>query len=103
MSKPSRIYLHLASIGNADACAAVRATLRPVLKAAYARGEIRGYRLFMLNDRDAAEEELLHRMFDYLSVTEGRFPIIYASITPSEHDNTATETAMHEQGFQRFR
>lgn len=105
MSRLSHVYLHLGSVGDAEACTAARADMKPVLKAMYAGGETLGYRLFMLNDREEAEEELLHHMFDYEAATSGRFPILYASVTPLDNDDSerAIDVRMKERGFHRFK
>jgi hypothetical protein len=95
--------LHLASVGDPDGCASVVSGVRPMLKTYYARGEIGGYRLFAIKDRDAAEDELLHHMFDYLSTVNERFPFVYAGVQPLAGAALALDEVMREQGFQRFR
>src|SRR5215831_12408034 len=105
MARNSHVYLHLESVGGADRCIALREELRPVFKAMYARGEIRGYRLFVLKDREEAEDELLHYMFDYESATGKQFPFMYLSLTPLDSDDSerAIDDVATAQGFQRFR
>jgi hypothetical protein len=105
MAQLSYVYLHLASIGDVEASSAVQAAMRPLLKAMYARSELLGYRLFRLKDREAAEEELLHHMFDLEAVTHQRYPLVYASMTPldNEASGPAIDSFMEHQGFQRFR
>lgn len=102
MSQLSHIYLHLPTAGDPDACAALRAALAPTLKAMYARGELRGYQLFLLRDRDAAEDELLHHMFDYAAATHGKFPFVYVALTPPAEAPHALDAMMQGHGFQRF-
>jgi hypothetical protein len=101
----SRVYLHLASVGDVDASAAIQVAVRALLKAMYARGEVLGYRLLRLKDRDAAEEELLHHMFGFEAVTHQKYPFVYASVTPLDNgvSGRAIDTFMGQQGFQRFR
>jgi hypothetical protein len=105
MTRTSHVYLHIASIGVRDACVAVRAGFRPVLKAMYARGEVLGYRLFLLGDRDDAEDEILHHMFDYEAVIQGRFPFVYASLTPLDDDDSERiiDEVAAQHDFKRFR
>jgi hypothetical protein len=74
-----------------------------MLKALFADGRIGGYRLFVIRDRDAAEDELLHHMFDYQSAVNGRFPFVYAGVQPLAGEPLALDDVMLEQGFQRFR
>jgi hypothetical protein len=59
--------------------------------------------MLALKDRQAAEDESLHYMFDYQAVTNGRFPVMYAIVTPSEEDEISLDMLMQAQGFQRFR
>lgn len=105
MTRTSHVYLHLGSVGDAATCVAIREELRSVFKAMYGRGEIRGYRLFVLEDRDDAEDELLHHMFDYGSATNGQFPFVYLSLTPLDSDDSerAIDEVASSRGFQRFR
>jgi hypothetical protein len=102
MSKLSHVYIHLGSAGSADACAAVRADLSPLLKALDARDDIRGYRMSLVADQDKAEDELLHHMFDYESVTNRRFPFVYAMLTPHVPEKVNIDEIMQMRGFQRF-
>lgn len=102
MSKLSHVYIHLASVGDMEACAAVRTDLRPVLKALDERDDIRGYSMVVVDDQDTAEDELLHHMFDYKSATSGRFPFVYAMLTPHVPEKVDIDDIMRVRGFQRF-
>lgn len=104
MPRTSHIYLHLPSVGEEDASVAVRRAVKPVLQKMYVAKEILGYRLFKLDDRVAAEDEILHHMFDYEAATNKQFPFVYAAVTPLDSDDSerAIDAVMTEQGFQRF-
>jgi hypothetical protein len=102
MSKLSHVYIHLASAGDADACAAVRGDLRPVLKTLDERDDIAGYRMVVVENEESAEDELLHHMFDYASVTSRRFPFVYAMLTPHVPEKVSIDDIMQTRGFQRF-
>jgi len=87
------------------ASAATREDVRPILDAMYEHGEVLGYRLFLLRDREEAEDEFLHYMFDYEAATNEQFPFVYLSLTPLDSDDSerAIDEAASRQGFRRFR
>lgn len=101
MSKLSHVYIHLASVGDPAACAIVRADLRPILKTLDERDDIGGYRMVLVEDQDTAEDEILHHMFDYESITSSRFPFIYAMLTPHVPEKVDIDDLMKLRGFQR--
>jgi hypothetical protein len=100
--RDSHIFLHLGSVGDRDACTAVRDDITPLLKELYARGEIRGYRRFVIRDREGAEDEILHHIFDYEAATGRRFPFVYAALTPHVPEKVAMDEIMAQRGFRRF-
>jgi hypothetical protein len=99
----SRLFLHPGSVGSDEACQAVRDELRGMLREWDGRDEIRGYRMVQIRDAEAAEDELLPLMFDYVQATAGRFPFVYALITPPEHGGTEwIDAAMRDRGLARY-
>ena len=94
---PGYLYLHVASIGDAVACAAVRAELGPVLRAL----EVAGYRMVVVSTLDEAEDELLEHMFDYVSFTGGRFPLIVVLVQPHEPVTIDLDELLRSHAFQR--
>lgn len=101
MKESGRLYLHRASIGDEAACVSVNDATLPVLKDAFARGRIAGYRMFVIRDVDDANEESLSFMFDYESETGRKFPFVFAGVQPPDDSSFDFDALMRGQDFER--
>ena len=98
----SHLYVHLASVGDALACAVLLDEVGSLLEVMDARDDIRGYQLAVINNEEEAEEDFLARMFDYVATTKGQFPFVYALLTPHVPEKVDIDEIMRVRGFGRF-
>jgi len=93
-----REYVHLASLGDLEACRAVKAEIGLKLRRLHERGLIDGYEARVLHEAAGAEEAFV--WCEYAALTEGRFPFAYAcwQPTPGAQDESV-HPLLVEHGF----
>jgi hypothetical protein len=96
----ARTYIHLETAGNPTACDSVYKDAHGVVKDLYDKGQVAGFRLFVVNDEDDAEDLLISFVCDHEALTKGRYPFVFCQLQPlAEGDPTDLDAFMNDMNF----
>ena len=97
----ARIYIHRDSAGNQAACNRVYEEARGVVSKLFEEKQTEGYRLFVIEDEEDADNSLISFVCDYDEVTGSRFPFLYSQLQPAFNTTLDLDAMMKRMSFKR--
>ena len=95
------IYIHSTSAGSQAACNRVYEQAKGVVTRLFDEKQAEGYRLFVIEDEEDADNSLISFVCDYDEVTGGKFPFLYSQLQPAENVTLDLDATMKSMCFTR--
>lgn len=97
----AQAWVHVDSIGDPAACAALLGKARAAIGALYADGSVQGYQLITIEDGAMASSEQVNgAALD--RIARGRYPLVCIRVQPGTLDRSALERLIGDIGCARL-